>query len=84
MKVLKHWGWKRASSTFSKTMTPNTPQNRQKKWFEDNNIHVIEWPAQSPDLNPIEYLWHHLKSQLPWYDTSSRGVHELWDRVSEE
>jgi hypothetical protein len=23
------------------------------KWFKDNNIHVLVWPAQSPDLNLI-------------------------------
>ena len=32
----------------------------------------------------MEHLWHHLKSQLKWYDTPPRGVYELWDRVSEE
>jgi len=22
-------------------------------WFEENNVEVMEWPACSPDLNPI-------------------------------
>ena len=77
-------GMEKGKQYFQQDNDSKHTSKQAKKWFEDNNIHVIEWPAQSPDLNPIEYLWHHLKSQLPWYDTSSRGVHELWDRVSEE
>ena len=53
-------------------------------WFEDNNIQVLPWPAQSPDLNPIEHLWTHLKDQLKTYDKPAKGVHELWDRLDAE
>jgi hypothetical protein len=26
-------------------------------WFAEKNIPLLDWPARSPDLNPIENLW---------------------------
>jgi transposase len=39
------------------------------------------WPAQSPDLNPIEHLWTHVKRKLSDHEVAPRGILELWERV---
>lgn len=52
-----------------------------KKWFEDHDINVLIWPAHSPDMNPIEHLWVHVKNELKKFEHPPSGVLELWERV---
>ena len=54
------------------------------KWFENNEIEVLEWPAQSPDLSPIEHLWEYLERRLAAYKTEPKGMLELWERIEIE
>ena len=55
-----------------------------KAWVDKQLFEVLEWPASSPDLNPIEHLWAHLKMQLSKYESPPKGLNELWERLEEE
>jgi len=66
-------------------MQDNDPKHTAKvvsKWLNEQEFHVMEWPPQSPDLNPIENMWQLLKRRLfRNYDCPPCGIHELWDRI---
>ena len=51
---------------------------------QNHNIQVLPWLAQSPDLNPIEYLRQYLKMKPGEYSIPPKGMLELWERIEEE
>ncbi|CAJ0933490.1 unnamed protein product, partial [Ranitomeya imitator] len=41
-----------------------------KQWFNDNEVEVLNWLPQSPDVNPIKHLWVELKKKRIYIPTS--------------
>ncbi len=52
-----------------------------KSWFNDHGVTVLDWPANSPDLNPIENLWGIVKRKMR--DTRPNNADELKATVKE-
>ena len=48
---------------FSKT-TPERTQFVTVQYLANNNVPLLEWPARSPDLSPIEYICDYLDQRI--------------------
>jgi hypothetical protein len=71
----------RASCHHAKTTTA---------WLERNCIETFLHPSSSPDLSPIEPLWHRLKTLIRGrshppisLDELKSAVREAWDQITE-
>jgi transposase len=55
-----------------------------KDFHTTHKIEVFPHPAQSPDMNPIEHVWHRLKTQINARPVIPKGLDEMWVALQEE
>lgn len=54
-----------------------------KDMIEELKIDVLDWPAYSPDLNPIENLWSHIVRNIYAGGKTYDNVDELWEAIQQ-
>ncbi len=70
-----------ADFIFQQDLAPAHTAKGTKSWFNDHGVTVLDWPANSPDLNPIENLWVIVKRKMR--DTRPNNAAELKATVKE-
>ena len=66
-------------------MQDNTPCHTAKfvkTFLSDEDVTVMEWPAQSPDINPIENVWKLLNERAK--EKNPRNIAKLWTNLKGE
>lgn len=72
---------------FMQDNAPIHTASTTRTWFHDNKIAVLQWPPQSPDLNPIENLWAVVAkraAELRKQMKLERAVVTAWKEISQK
>ncbi len=56
--------FKDADFIFQKDLAPVHTAKSTKSWLNDHGVGVLDWPANSPYINPIENLWGIAKMKI--------------------
>ncbi len=68
-----------ADFIFQQDLAPAHSAKAASTWFKDHCIPVLNWPANSPDLNPIENLWGIVKRKMRY--ARPNNAEELKDAI---
>jgi transposase len=83
LETIKFYNLKQSEVIFQHDNDPKHKSKIVQNWLSEQEFAVLPWPAQSPDLNPIEHLWSEVKRQLNKFNSPPKGINDLWERIVE-
>ncbi|CDQ67678.1 unnamed protein product [Oncorhynchus mykiss] len=51
------------------------------QFLQEEGIDAMDWPARSPDLNPIEQIWNHMSRSIHQHHVAPHTVQDLADAL---
>ena len=67
--------------TFQHDHAPSHNSKLIKNFTQENNVNILDWPVNSPDLNPIENLWSLVKRRLGKVECSTKAIDCGWQKI---
>lgn len=76
-------------SIFQQDNDPKHTSSYVADYFIKKDINLLDWPSQSPDLNPIEHLWDYIKCEVRKKKPKNlkelkKYVIEIWNSIDSE
>ena len=83
MNTIEYYGLDIDDVIFQHDLDPKHTAAKSEEVLDELGLDVMEWPAQSPDLNPIEHLWDQYKLSLKEKNRVYISKDELWNDIQE-
>ena len=90
MQTLEYYEMEKDATIFQQDNDPKHTSRQAKTFLQDLDICLLQWPPQSPDLNPIEHLGCTEKEAFVLSKTTSRNPWIMgkdwkkWNEISKE